>query len=616
MNDFRAKLSGILVVGLFFGLAYLGVMLAGPLAFPETFDISKATLIPLPAKTADDDPCALVPSAIGEETSVVRVGPTNPVVYHEINTSGFAPAKRHSVFLATMADEARLHVCDLDHKPSMTFFSGDTLPVSARQFVSSEIAFDLPPQEAGDRYVLEIRQPAALSIQVNVMETAEFHLRSMQTLMIRLFLAGGIIIIICYNFVLGWLVGQWTYLFNALNTLSMLVLDFYLTGLGPAYLWPQHPWMSNTLLALSETGPGIFGILFVYHFLYPGDWRGLLSRPVFYIWPLANILFLASWVFLAYWQVAAGALAVWILGTAVVTIYLIRLARAGMERARILLVPILAVIVPSMIAGALQQFGGWNLGRIGVHHTEITLVFEALLLTLTLAYLLRVTERERQMERQARIEVAERSKQQLLARVDQERSRIAAELHDSAGQGLVTIVSRLSRAGRNGAGGEARAALEDVERETRNLLDDIRRISHDLHPAALDHLGLAGALKELRSRLAKSGDYRISLELDPALQLGKAEQLQVYRVVQELVSNSLRHSGGDAIDIRLAREGEQIVASVCDNGNANVEAGGEGIGLSVVSERAAMLGGTFIIDANGQGTHARLTFPAAEESRS
>ena len=514
-----------------------------------------------------------------------------------------------------MADEARLHVCG-EHRPIRVFLSGDTIPVSERQFVSSEIAFDLPPGGVDERYVLEIRQPAALSIQVNVMETAEFHLRSMQTLMIRLFLAGGIIIIICYNFVLGWLVGQWTYLFNALNTLSMLVLDFYLTGLGPAYLWPQHPWMSNTLLALSETGPGIFGILFVYHFLYPGDWRGLLSRPVFYIWPLANILFLASWVFLAYWQVAAGALAVWILGTVVVAIYLIRLARAGMERARILLVPIMAVIVPSMIAGAMQQFGGWNLGRIGVHHTEITLVFEALLLTLTLAYLLRVTERERQMERQARIEVAERSKQQLLARVDQERSRIAAELHDSAGQGLVTIVSRLSRAGRNGVGGEAKATFEDVERETRNLLDDIRRISHDLHPAALDHLGLTGALRELRSRLVKSGDYRISLDLDPALQLGKADQLQVYRVVQELVSNSLRHSGGDAIDIRLAREGGQIVASVCDNGTASAAPGGEGIGLSVVSERAAMLGGTFTLDANGQGTSARLSFPAAEESRS
>ena len=616
MNDFRAKLSGILVVGLFFGLTYLTVLLAGPLAFPETFDISKAVLIPLPAKTADENPCALAPAEIGEETSVIRVGPTSPVVYHEVNTSGFAPAKRHSVFLATMADEARLHVCDLDRTLSMTFFSGDTLPVRARQFVSSEIAFDLPPEDAGDRYILEIRQPAALSIQVNIMETAEFHLRSMQTLMIRLFLAGGIIIIICYNFVLGWLVGQWTYLFNALNTLSMLVLDFYLTGLGPAYLWPQHPWLSNALLALSETGPGIFGILFVYHFLYPGDWRGLLSKPVFYIWPLANILFLASWIFLDYWQVAAGALAVWILGTAVIAIHLIRLAGEGVERARILLVPIMAVIVPSMIAGALQQFGGWDLGKLGEHHTEITLVFEALLLTLTLAYLLRVTERERQRERQARIEVAERSKQQLLRRVDQERSRIAAELHDSAGQGLVTIVSRLRRASHNDDAGPARATLKAVERETRNLLDDIRRISHDLHPAALDHLGLTGALKELRTRLAKSSDFRIALDIDPALTLGKAAQLQVYRVIQELVSNSLRHSGGDSIEVQLGRKGDQVMVCVADNGTAKASENGDGIGLSVVSERAAILGGDVNIQRTGKGMVVRLSFPLAEEMRS
>ena len=615
MEDFRSKLSGILAVGLVFGLTYLSILLTGSLLFPETSDVFEAALIPLTPDAGEGEACTLRPDQNHTKTGVVRVGPSNPVTFHGIDTGGLAPANRYSLFLATMADEARLHVCG-EHRPIRVFLSGDTIPVSERQFVSSEIAFDLPPGGVDERYVLEIRQPAALSIQVNMMETGAFHARSMQTLLVRLFLVGGIITIICYNLVLGWLVGQWTYLFNALNTLSMLVLDFYLTGLGPAYLWPQQPWLSNALLALSEAGPGIFGILFVYHFLYPGDWRGLLSRPVFCIWPLANILFLASWIFLDYWQVAAGALAVWILGTAVIAIHLIRLAGEGVERARILLVPIMAVIVPSMIAGALQQFGGWDLGKLGEHHTEITLVFEALLLTLTLAYLLRVTERERQRERQARIEVAERSKQQLLRRVDQERSRIAAELHDSAGQGLVTIVSRLRRASHNDDAGPAKATLKAVERETRNLLDDIRRISHDLHPAALDHLGLTGALKELRTRLAKSSDFRIALDIDPALTLGKAAQLQVYRVIQELVSNSLRHSGGDSIEVQLGRKGDQVMVCVADNGTAKASENGDGIGLSVVSERAAILGGDVNIQRTGKGMVVRLSFPLAEEMRS
>lgn len=616
MNDFRAKLSGLLVVGLFFGLAYLGVMLAGPKIFPEPFEVTSAVLTPLETGSGDFAACAQPAANPIRQVNAVRTGPRNSVTLHAIGSAQIPAGRDSIVFLTTRSDDARLHLCDTEGPAVKTYFSGDTVPASLRPAASTEVAFPVSAAESTSRLVLETRQPVLLTTPVKIMAADAFETRSRQHLMTRLFLYGGILAIIGYNLVLGWLVGHWTYLFNALNTFSMLMLDFYLSGFGPAFIWPEQTWLSNTVMVVSEAGPGIFGVLFVYHFLHPGDWRGFLQRPVFFIWPLLNGIILAGWVFLSYWQVAMGVIAVWIAAAVAMTALLIVQARQGNERAQILLVPIIAVIVPSMAAGIAQQFLGWNLGSIGVHHTEVTLIFEALLLTLTLAYLLRVTERERQSERQARIEVAERSKQHLLARVDQERSRIAAELHDSAGQGLVTIVSRLSRAGRNGAAGEAKAALEDVERETRNLLDDIRRISHDLHPAALDHLGLAGALKELRSRLAKSGDYRISLELDPALQLGKAEQLQVYRVVQELVSNSLRHSGGDMIDIKLAREGGEIVASVCDNGTANVAAGGEGIGLSVVSERAAMLGGTFTINANGQGTSARLTFPAAEESRS
>lgn len=616
MNDFRAKLSGLLLVGLVFGLAYLGIMLAGPRAFPEPFQIMSAVLTPLEIGSGEFDPCAQPVATPIRQVKAISTGPVNSVTLHEFDPTLISAGRDSMIFLTTRSDDARLHVCDDGSAGTKTYFSGDSVPASQRPVASSVVAFPVSAADSASRLVLETRQPALLTTPVKIMAADAFETRSRQQLMTRLFLYGGILAIVGYNLMLGWLVGHWTYLFNALNTFSMLMLDLYLSGVGPAFVWPEQPWLSNTVMVLSEAGPGIFGPLFVYHFLHPGDWRGFLRRPVFFIWPLLNCIILVSWIFLSYWQAALGVIAVWIAAAVAMTALLIARARQGNERAQILLVPISAVIVPSMVAGIAQQFGGWNLGRIGAHHTEISLVFEALLFTLTLAYLLRITERERQSERQARIEVAERSKQQLLARVDQERSRIAAELHDSAGQGLVTIVSRLSRAGRNGAGGKTMAALEDVERETRNLLGDIRRISHDLHPAALDHLGLTGALRELRSRLAASSGFDIALDIDPALKLGKTEQLQVYRVIQELASNSIRHSAGDRIAIKLAKTGNHVVVDVSDNGTASAARNGEGIGLAVVSERAAILGGSFNIQNTQDGTAARLSFPAAEEIRS
>lgn len=619
LEDFRAKLSGLLVVGLILGLAYLTVLLAGPKLFPEPFEIFSARLTPLEAGGEEFSPCAQQPVTPRQQVDAVETGPRNRITLHEINTTQLPGLGDSVIFLTTRSDDARLHLCDGSGQAVTTYYSGDAVPASRQPLQTAEVAFPLSlgsPDEAGLRYVLETRQPALLITPVKIMAAEAFHTRSRQTLMTRLFFFGGILSLVGYNLILGWLVGQWTYLFNALNTLSILFLDFYLTGVGPAYLWPEQPWLSNKVMVLSEAGPGIFAVLFAYHFLHPGDWRGLARRPVFYIWPLLNMIILACWVFLSYWQAALGVIAVWIAAAIAMIVVLVARARQGNERAQILLVPVVAVIVPSMIAGIAQQFTGWNLGRIGAHHAEITLVFEALLFTLTLAYLLTVTERERQAERRARIEVAERSKQQLLQRVDRERSRIAAELHDSAGQGLVTIVSRLRRAGRNGTGGKAGAVLQDVERETRYLLDDIRRISHDLHPAALDHLGLAGALKELRSRLAKSGDVRILLDVEPALELDRNQQLQVYRVVQELVSNALRHSGGDLINIQLTGESGKVIVEVGDNGTAGSAVNGEGIGLAVVDERAAILGGRFTIKQSPEGTRARLTFPASRpESR-
>ncbi|MCB1384978.1 MAG: hypothetical protein KDJ80_03470 [Nitratireductor sp.] len=622
MNDFRARLSGMLLVGLFFGLAYLAIVLAGPKVFPEPFEITSAELTPLELGKGEFAACAQPVATPAERVTAVRTGPLNPVTLHEIDPAQFPAGRDSIIFLMTRSDDARLYLCDGAGRAVKTYLSGDAVPASRQPVAASEIAFPVLAAESGLRPVLETRQPALLTTPVKVMAADAFHIHSRQHLMTRLFLYGGILSIVGYNLILGWLVGHWTYLFNALNTFSMLLLDLYLSGVGSAYVWPEQTWLSNTVMVLSEAGPGFFGVLFVYHFLHPGDWRGFLRQPAFFIWPLLNGITLASWwLFMPYWQAALGVIAVWIVGALSMTVLLIVRARRGNDRAQILLIPIVAVILPSMMAGIAQQFAGWNLGRLGAHHAEITLIFEALLFTLTFAYLLRLTEQERDGARRERLAVAEAFQQSLLTTVDRERNRIADDLHDTAGQGLLTVANRLNRV-RKMAGFSAgqRMTIGEVEKSLKALIGDIRRISHDLHPAALDHVGLRGALSELSDRLSKASDCKVSLQFEGDAKLDKPQELQVFRILQELLSNAVRHSGGSAVHALVQLASPEVVLTVSDDGSGLAPPAGNengnpnrtarrGIGLQVVAQRAEMLGGGMRLRSTGDGAQVTVRFP-------
>ncbi|HEY1277976.1 MAG TPA: sensor histidine kinase [Thermoleophilaceae bacterium] len=199
-----------------------------------------------------------------------------------------------------------------------------------------------------------------------------------------------------------------------------------------------------------------------------------------------------------------------------------------------------------------------------------------------------------------------------LAAQEGERLRIAQELHDEVGQQLTALVLRLSRTRRD-SGPELEPALVEAQDLARESLDDVRRVARELRPEALDDLGLASALAALCERLAAQAGLQVEQRLQPALPpLTDEEELVVYRVAQEALTNVLRHAGTDRAELALRVDGETLVLDVRDDG-AGFDAGAvAATGLAGMRERALLVDARLEIRSRpGGGTLVRLALPLA-----
>jgi two-component system sensor histidine kinase UhpB len=202
---------------------------------------------------------------------------------------------------------------------------------------------------------------------------------------------------------------------------------------------------------------------------------------------------------------------------------------------------------------------------------------------------------------------------------EEERRRISLELHDDASQRLAALLMRL-RLARSLEDTEAKdAVLEEVRRELAETADSLRRYAQGLRPPALDELGLGAAIESHVRHMAETAAIPVDVRVEGVGRLDAPEvELALYRIVQEAITNAVRHSSARQIDVTLVRRDGAVVATVRDDGvGFDVDAvmasdGGEhGLGLFGMLERAEYVGGRVRVESEpGQGTTIRAAVPA------
>lgn len=195
-----------------------------------------------------------------------------------------------------------------------------------------------------------------------------------------------------------------------------------------------------------------------------------------------------------------------------------------------------------------------------------------------------------------------------LAAQEEERRRLAAELHDEIGQSLTALALQLNRLAEQSANG-SRAAATSARDTALQIVDDVRALARQLRPEALDELGLVPALTNLIERLSTRTGVAITRSLERDLPpLAPDAELVIYRVAQESLTNVIRHARASRAEVALEKVPGGIRLAVRDDGRGiEPEPAGQG-GLRFMRERAISVGADLQIAAlaGGGGTEVRL----------
>jgi signal transduction histidine kinase len=224
-------------------------------------------------------------------------------------------------------------------------------------------------------------------------------------------------------------------------------------------------------------------------------------------------------------------------------------------------------------------------------------------------------------ELQAKDELRGKLLRKVITAQEEERKRLARELHDETCQKLAALGIRIDTALSAGSLDEIRARLGDARALTSRTLDDIHRVIFDLRPSVLDDLGLLPAIRWYAKRLLESRGIAVRYDFPEGdVRVGPEVETALFRAVQEAISNIARHSHAENALIEIDEHPGELVIEVEDDGTGfDVESvkgpteSGRGLGLLGLRERMELIGGSVEVDSSpGDGTRVTLRIRNAE----
>ena len=190
---------------------------------------------------------------------------------------------------------------------------------------------------------------------------------------------------------------------------------------------------------------------------------------------------------------------------------------------------------------------------------------------------------------------------QLLENTEDERKRIASDLHDSISHELLNLKSIFSQ------------DLSVVNKKIDTIINDIRGISRNLHPVMFDKIGLVPNVEQLVERIQSQNNFFISTDIVYTGLITSADELQVYRIIQEALTNIIKYAKAHAAKISILEENDKIVVQIRDNGKGfdvkQTLNSGKAFGLHNIIERSRVIGGEANIRSSSEGTIITINIP-------
>ncbi len=207
--------------------------------------------------------------------------------------------------------------------------------------------------------------------------------------------------------------------------------------------------------------------------------------------------------------------------------------------------------------------------------------------------------------------------QQLMDVQENERRRLALDLHDEIGQSLTVVKMNLQRLQRTDNASDIAVLLKDCSTVIDQTLQYARNLSLELRPSLLDDLGLVPAVRWYLSRQAERAGWKLQVQADEALSPPQHVAVACFRVLQEAVTNIMRHSKATVVTVSLSQQKRDLLLVIHDDGigfdvgrTFDDATSGHSMGLLGMQERVRVLNGTLSIDSHpGQGSEVRIRIP-------
>ncbi len=205
--------------------------------------------------------------------------------------------------------------------------------------------------------------------------------------------------------------------------------------------------------------------------------------------------------------------------------------------------------------------------------------------------------------------------EQLIDAQEEERKRLARELHDSVGQALTSLMVGMAVLTKSSTDETVIAKREELQLLAEETLDQVRQMGRELRPSALDDLGLAAALYRYSQDFGLlHPQVSVDLHVDLPDRLPSTTETNLYRIVQEGMTNAARHSSAEKLSVLITRRNGLVRAIIEDNGRGfdpvAVRKQGQSVGIHGMQERAELVGGRMIIESGRAGTTVFIEVPA------
>ncbi len=489
--------------------------------------------------------------------------------------------------------------------------SGTWYPYVERNQKHAGIAFPLPGEGSVKGVLMRIRTGAPVNFTALLWDTEQWanHAFGRQAWYGLFF--GGMLALFLYNLFFAFSLKDTSFLFYVAYMACLALSVVLYSGLAEEYFWPTGKTVSLVLLVAALGS--FFGVGFVNRFLgvrtrYPRlFWISTLVAGTGVLLGIGITLQLA---FLDQPFIVPLMHVTFVLGPSYYLGMSFYSYLKGVRQARFLALG-MSILLTSLFIYFLFTYGYIAYSGYVYHILEAGLLADALLLSLALSDRIKFLTEEKQRLDRKYAEMQKQFAREMIRIEEQEKKKHASILHDSVGHGLLVIRQQLDDFLRRHGDETSAAPIGAMQRQCSEVMNEVRSLSHELHPHILSKLGLKTALMAVfkRSFQHRNISWIADIADDPGLPANV--ETAIYRIAQEAISNALKYAEASEFYFSLTRNNGGVDVEIKDDGKGFAQGHeSKGLGLKMMEGHVRLLAGVFQLQSEvGEGTVIRFSIP-------